>query len=176
IIRPSFGTLKATSLFYHSQKRLSSHILSWTEGFDPEEPPHSEPIFGCTIAGGIVTTNRISPSLYALLFALQNQLLRYGPTSPLLGTWRDFCKWYSRLSGGEYHAIYGDLISLYMRLSSREQRALVESNSMGDIVCSVQPFLTSSDLVELSSQLDENRSDIVAEVLRQLVQELETYC
>ena len=134
LVSPSLALLGTQSdAFYDQTKLFISHVLPWSLDIGTSNSQQTgdaiKPIVTGTIAGGIVHVYRISLQLHLLLVALQDLLLSFEPTKPLLGSPDDFANYYCQLSGGEKATIHGDLVEMFLRLSFDEQLRLV---SMAD--------------------------------------------
>jgi hypothetical protein len=92
-----------------------------------------KPIVGCTVSGGVVSIYRIDEPLYRLLSVLQERLLDYEYTKPLLGSPQNF-KWYCGLSGAEKATIHGDVVESFLRLSIHEQQDVVQHTELNEAV------------------------------------------
>ena len=138
IIKPSLALLRSQHDLDSDFEVLAHHLIPWSDPVnDNQSRTHIstmvKPIVGCTVSGGIVHVYRISASLYNLLYILQNRLIDYAPTQPLLGSTKDFRKWYCHLSGKENNAIHGDLVEAYLRLSEQEQLIVIQ-NEEGQVI------------------------------------------
>ncbi|KAI8377233.1 mono-functional DNA-alkylating methyl methanesulfonate N-term-domain-containing protein [Choanephora cucurbitarum] len=130
LVSPSLALLGTQSdAFYDQTKLFTSHVLPWSLNIGTSNSQQTsdtiKPIVTGTIAGGIVHVYRISSQLHLLLDALQDLLLAFEPTKPLLGSPDDFVNYYCQLSGGEKATIHGDLVEMFLRLSFDEQLRLV---------------------------------------------------
>lgn len=138
IIKPSLALLRSQHDLDSEADLLAKHLVPWSQEIEAEKAIDTiasvpvKPIVGCTVSGGIIHVYRITSALYTLLYTLQNILIEFGPTSPLLGSVRDFKKWYCGLSGGEKATIHGDLIESYLRLSPEDQLSVIQ-NEAGEI-------------------------------------------
>jgi hypothetical protein len=104
---------------------------------------------------------RISPALFSLFNTLQNILIEFEPTKPLLGTPRDFKNWYCELSGGEKDAVHGDLVESYLRLSEKEQLSALQNEEgivRPELLCILKALSVddSQDLMEDVSEDPKN--------------------
>lgn len=176
IVEPYLALLRSQYDLDSDIDTLTQHLISWTEQVGATHNSKRvdntvvKPIVGCTVSGGIVHVYRISPALFVLLDVLQNILIEFEPTKPLLGSAQDFKKWYCELSGGEKDTIHGDLIESYLRLSPEEQlRAL--QNEDGTInmllVNAIKAFSTTdaADLMEDINEDPENYVDFIINLL-----------
>lgn len=133
IVKPSLALLRSQHDLDSDKNVLTRHLLPWSQEVgistlkDYSISVPVKPIVGCTVSGGIVHVYRISPTLYDLLNTLENLLLQFEPTSPLLGSAEDFREWYCRLSGQEKATVHGDLVESYLRLSEKEQLAVIQN-------------------------------------------------
>lgn len=133
IVKPSLALLRSQHDLDSDKNALTRHILPWSQEVGTKTLGDSsvsvtvKPIVGCTVSGGIVHVYRISPALYTLLYTLQNSLIDFESTSPLLGSAQDFKKWYCRLSGEEKSTVNGDLVESYLRLSHEEQLIVIQN-------------------------------------------------
>ncbi|KAI8087083.1 hypothetical protein BDF21DRAFT_313142, partial [Thamnidium elegans] len=129
IVKPSLALLRSQNDLDSEADLLARHLLSWSQEMQSETVIDTmvpiKPIVGCTVSGGIIHVYRISPALYNLLHTLQEILVEFEPTAPLLGSMRDFKKWYCGLSGGEKDTVHGDLVESYLRLSAKDQLAVI---------------------------------------------------
>ncbi|KAF7722978.1 hypothetical protein EC973_002447 [Apophysomyces ossiformis] len=203
IIKTKIGSMRTRYILQHDEDKLAAHVLPWTMDVLTDDQRISstseaaKPIIGCTVAGGVVTISRVSEVLYTLLLALQERILAYKPTSPLLGSTRDFQAWYIHRTGGHKNAIHGDIIAMYRRLSLPEQEKIVcfQQKAMIDIIeatysflqlclpspCtdSEQPEEMKSDYELLACLQDKNGSlpaRDIARFFRLVVDSLERYC
>lgn len=141
IIQPRLLSLRS----YHSTEYtggiLSDHLLPWTtldEDNDkttpkPDNQQHEvQPIVGCTISGGVIMAYRCSARLFAALDTLQQCLSRYILTQPLLGSTARYSRWYNELSGPQVSTVHLDLVSMYSRLTAKQQQEVVRLS--GDAV------------------------------------------
>ncbi|KAI8890128.1 hypothetical protein K501DRAFT_160109, partial [Backusella circina FSU 941] len=119
IIHPNLATIQPTHHLNSRKNHLAGHLVGWSSS-------DVRPIVGCTVSGGMIQVYRISGTLYRLLNVLQDLLLMFEPTMPLLGSSRDFKDWYCKLSGGEESTIHGDLVELFLRLSPPEQNLVIQ--------------------------------------------------
>ncbi|KAG0165091.1 hypothetical protein DFQ30_008986, partial [Apophysomyces sp. BC1015] len=203
VIKSKLGSMQTRYIVPQDENRLATHILPWTADIvkdDQQAPKTNEaikPIIGCTVAGGIVTIHRISAALYMLLLALQERILEYQPTSPLLGSTRDFHAWYCQQSSGQKNTVHGDLIAMYSRLSLAEQEEIIclQQKTMLDIADATLSFLRlylplsdvgNEKTLEMESDCEllvllqkEERvfpAQQIAFLLRRLVDAFERYC
>ncbi|KAI8072258.1 uncharacterized protein B0P05DRAFT_178741 [Gilbertella persicaria] len=125
LVGPSLALLGShNDLFYTNQS--TPHILPWS--LDLGKSNTTKPIVACTVSGGMLHVYRISSPLYNLFCVLQDLLLDFEPTRPLLGSVEDFKHWYCQLSGGEKSTIHGDLVESFLRLSFDEQLRLISQD------------------------------------------------
>lgn len=176
IVEPYLALLRSQYDIDRDIDTLTQHLISWTEQVGATHNSKRvdsavvKPIVGCTVSGGIVHVYRISPALYVLLDVLQNILIEFEPTKPLLGSAQDFKKWYCELSGSEKDTIHGDLIESYLRLSADEQLRAIQ-NEDGTIntslVSAIEAFSTtdSADLMEDIHDNPENYVDFIINLL-----------
>lgn len=134
IVKPSLAHLRSQHDSDYDVDLLTQHLLPWSQevGTDHQTNTTSSAtssvnIVACTVSGGIIHVYRISPALYSLLNALQDILIDFGPTSPLLGSPENFKDWFCQLSGREKAVIHGDLVELYLRLSEEEQLVVIQN-------------------------------------------------
>ncbi|KAI8354155.1 hypothetical protein BD560DRAFT_313498, partial [Blakeslea trispora] len=135
LVSPSLALLGTqVDAFYSHTKLFTSHVLPWS--LHNDEPltqfnsqqqtgDFMKPIVSGTISGGIVHVYRISSQLYQLLKTLQDLLLSFEPTKPLLSSPEDFVDYYCQLSGDEKAIIHGDLVEMFLELSFDEQLRLI---------------------------------------------------
>ncbi|KAI9259706.1 hypothetical protein EDC94DRAFT_150637 [Helicostylum pulchrum] len=137
IVKPSLALLRSQNDLDSEADLLARHLLPWSQEMQSETVIDNtvpiKPIVGCTVSGGIIHVYRISPALYNLLHTLQEILIEFEPTAPLLGSMRDFKKWYCGLSGGEKDTVHGDLVESYLRLSAEDQLAVIGDGEGGGI-------------------------------------------
>lgn len=126
ITKPNLALLR--SLHGVSDVLLSSHILPWDSDTITSHSTPEKPIVGCTVSGGIVHIHRIDRPLYNVLIVLQDILLDYEPTKPLLGSPSNFRSWYRMISGKEKSTIHGDVVESFLRLSLEEQKEAIQDN------------------------------------------------
>lgn len=137
IVKPSLALLRSQNDLDSEADLLARHLLPWSQEMQSETETVIDtmvpikPIVGCTVSGGIIHVYRISLALYNLLHTLQEILIEFEPTAPLLGSMRDFKKWYCGLSGGEKDTVHGDLVESYLRLSAEDQLAVIEDGEGG---------------------------------------------
>ncbi|KAL7315026.1 hypothetical protein PS15m_006533 [Mucor circinelloides] len=148
IVKPKLASLR-------SQTNVPSYILPWNQD------TAVKPIVGCTVSGGMIHVFRISEPLYHLMHTLTNELIEFEPTKPLLGSTDNF-KWFCRLSGTEQATIHGDLVELYLRLSPKEQLAVI-TNDQGQIKMSIQSALSEFTTDDDS---DEDPVDLLNDILQ----------
>lgn len=134
IVKPSLALLRYQPDVHSCTQQLFKHLIPWSQ--EQTDQPSiatavtvARPIVGCTVSGGMLHVYHISPQLYALLYVLQDILLEFEPTKPLLGSSHNFKEWYCQLSGGEKATIHGDLVESFLRLSLEEQMAAVQDES-----------------------------------------------
>lgn len=181
IIKPSLGALRPQHLLQFVSPELGNHMLPWTTNIRNEgSSVPAEPIVGCTVAGGVLAVHRISASLYNVLLALQERLLHYGPTSPLLGSAKVFLSWYRQLSGQEKNTIHGDLIALYLRLSPEQQHqviGLLHLECHTNITEAVMAFLNDINASGEGKTPDVTDLDVptIAKIVCRLIHQLEKY-
>ncbi|KAI9276361.1 mono-functional DNA-alkylating methyl methanesulfonate N-term-domain-containing protein [Sporodiniella umbellata] len=149
---------------------LCKHILPWSIGLSESH----KPIVACTVSGSILSTYRISENLYTTLKTLQELILDFEPTSPLLGSKQDFQLWYCQLSGADQAVIYGDLVEVYLRLSFKEQLQVLKPN--GSLYIPLE--LAASSLLSKSDnyspnnwgeESEESKTHIIANMLINLL-------
>jgi hypothetical protein len=133
IVKPSLALLRSQHDLDYDVNILTQNILPWSQEVGTDHQINTttsttvKPIVGCTVSGGIIHVYRISPALYTLLITLQEILIEFQPTSPLLGSAHNFKHWYCQLSGGEKATVHGDLVESYLRLSEEEQLAAIQN-------------------------------------------------
>ncbi|KAI7887210.1 hypothetical protein K492DRAFT_155334, partial [Lichtheimia hyalospora FSU 10163] len=124
LIRPSLTSLlsSATLDVVTHADCIDGHLLTWDESIEAT----IKPILCAGVSGGLISVHRLSQPLYELLYALQERLIHFAQSlCILLGSPRDF-QWYHNIGQREKHVLDGDLLSLYLRLESNEQRQVVE--------------------------------------------------
>jgi hypothetical protein len=123
--------LRSQTDLHNGTKHLTNHLIPWSQEIDQSTTSSvvAKPIVGCTVSGGMIHVYRISSQLYSLLSLLQDILLEFEPTKPLLGSSQNFKEWYCQLSGGEKATIHGDLVESFLRLSLQEQMAVVQGEN-----------------------------------------------
>ncbi|ORZ24312.1 hypothetical protein BCR42DRAFT_88814 [Absidia repens] len=126
----------------------------------------TQPIIGCTISGGVIAVYQCSGTLFTLLDSLQRKLLLYAPTQPLLGSSSRYSQWYTHLSGPEVSTIHCDFISLFIRLTSGQQRQIVrladnttEGRVSGEDAKDIDSGTEGGAIASENSDLDRNGSD-----------------
>jgi hypothetical protein len=132
IVKPSLALLRPKTDLHNSVKQLIHHLIPWSEEINQPTSAATGvaiPIVGCTVSGGMIHVYRICARLYALLLVLEDLLLDFEPTKPLLGSSKNFREWYCQLSGGEKATIHGDLVESFLRLSLEEQMAVVQDQN-----------------------------------------------
>lgn len=169
IVKPSLALLRSQYDLDSDIDILTQHLLPWSDQVGSDHRTKNttstivKPIVGCTVSGGIIHVYRISPALFALFSTLQNILIEFEPTKPLLGTPRDFKEWYCELSGGEKDAIHGDLVESYLRLSEEEQLAAIQ-NEEGfvhtELLCALKAFSTDGSLDSMEDINEEPKNHV----------------
>lgn len=169
IVEPYLALLRSQYDIDRDIDTLTQHLISWTEQVGAThnskwvDSTVVKPIVGCTVSGGIVHVYRISPALYVLLDVLQNILIEFEPTKPLLGSAQDFKKWYCELSGGEKDTIHGDLIESFLRLSADEQLRAIqnEDGTINTLLVNAVEAFSSTDSADLMEDIDYNPENYV---------------
>ncbi|KAI8343019.1 hypothetical protein BC941DRAFT_85728 [Chlamydoabsidia padenii] len=134
VIKPRCISLRSHHSTEYTAGILSDHLLPWTTN-DNKATNHYhqqqcrrsdiQPIVGCTVSGGVIMAYRCSAALFATLDLLQHRLSRYILTQPLLGSVTRYLQWYNQLSGPQVSTIHLDLVSLYLRLTTKQQQQVV---------------------------------------------------
>ncbi|ORE05436.1 hypothetical protein BCV72DRAFT_184559, partial [Rhizopus microsporus var. microsporus] len=123
MVKPTLAALKPLNNVSKDMDLLLNNVIPWdTSEYDLQE---LKPIVCCTVSGGILHIYRISSQLYRVLNVLQELLLIFEPTLPLLGATSDFQDWYCQLSSRQKATIHGDLVESYLRLSFDEQLSVL---------------------------------------------------
>lgn len=176
IVKPSLALLRSQHDLDSDKNVLTRHLLPWSlevgtkNLVDNAVSAAVKPIVGCTVSGGIVHVYRISPTLYTLLDTLQNILIEFEPTSPLLGSAQDFKKWYCRLSGEEKATVHGDLVESYLRLSQEEQLTVIQNEygiTKPELLQAINLFLNdvNKDLMDDVIVDSKNHVSLINEIL-----------
>lgn len=119
ITKPNLALLRSHHDLMEDSNLVTGHILPW------DDEGAAKPIAGCTVSGGVVHIYRIDDALFNVLLRLQEILLSFEPTKPLLGSPHNFTDWYCQLSGKEKSTIHGDLVESFLRLTEAEQRSAI---------------------------------------------------
>lgn len=170
LIRPSLTSLLSSTtldVVTHADC-IDGHILPWNSSSSSNETTTIKPILCAGVSGGLISVHRVSQPLYELLYALQERLVHFAQSLYiLLGSPRDF-QWYHNIGQREKHVLDGDLLSLYLRLESDEQRQVVEL---------VDDQLFPSILDPAKVFLDHNTTSTqIASLLEKLLRALERCC
>ncbi|KAI8093552.1 uncharacterized protein BX664DRAFT_109812 [Halteromyces radiatus] len=148
IIKPRLLSLHSNQSSEYTRGILASHLLPWTS---MDELGKSQPIVGCTISGGMIMAYRCSSSLFTLLDTLQQALLRFGPTQPLLGSSSQFQQWYTQLSGPQTSTLHADYLFLYSRLTKAQQYQVIKQSDI-NLVTLTQELFSMDKTMETEQQ------------------------
>lgn len=151
---------------------IHGHILPWNASNETT----IKPILCAGVSGGLISVHRLSQPLYELLYALQERLIHFAQSlNILLGSPRDF-QWYHNIGQREKHVLDGDLLSLFLRLESDEQRQVVElvdDQLFPSILDPVKAFL---DQTPALHSVENATSTQIASLLERLLRALERCC
>jgi hypothetical protein len=170
IIHPNLAKMQPAHHLNSSKSHLAKHLICWSAPLGSQshslEKMDQRPIVGCTVSGGMVQVYRISSDLYRLLSVLEELLLQFEPTMPLLGTSLDFKEWYCGLSAGEESTIHGDLVELFLKLSRQEQHLLIRNSISDKLLTAIGPFLPENVPLSVNTDDDvENTVTLLREIL-----------
>ncbi|KAG1176243.1 hypothetical protein G6F70_003534 [Rhizopus microsporus] len=178
MVKPTLAALKPLNNVPKDMNFLLNNVIPWdTSENDLQE---LKPIVCCTVSGSILHIYRISSQLYRVLNTLQELLLIFEPTLPLLGATSDFQDWYCQLSSRQKATIHGDLVESYLRLSFDEQLSVLRPGGSlsSELAAAANDLLIGSDdtAVDLESEQEDNKTRIIAYLLISLLSEFSRYC
>lgn len=185
MVKPSLALLRSQHNLHNDAELLWKHMIPWSQNLckdcKPDIFPALKPIVCCAVSGGMINVYRISGCLYLVLLVLQELLLDFDPTIPLLGSASDFKDWYCQLSGKEQYTIHGDLVESYLRLPFDEQIQVLKPGGVlsRKLISSVEDLLLDSqenNVPRLDDEPEESKVQVIAYLLVNILSGFSRYC
>ncbi|KAG0749099.1 hypothetical protein G6F57_004890 [Rhizopus arrhizus] len=169
MVKPSLALLRSQHNLHNDAELLWKHMIPWSQNLCKD------------FSGGMINVYRISGCLYLVLLVLQELLLDFDPTIPLLGSASDFKDWYCQLSGKEQYTIHGDLVESYLRLPFDEQIQVLKPGGVlsRKLISSVEDLLLDSqenNVPRLDDEPEESKVQVIAYLLVNILSGFSRYC